>query len=105
MKDGVRLRIPKHKANASLGYDICKNSFVSLNYQFVGSRTDINFSTYANEARSSYSLVDLYFSHKLIKNKLKLFANVTNVFNEDYFEILGYTTRGRNVSLGLNLNL
>ena len=105
VKDGVRLRVPKHKANASLGYEICENSFVSLNYQFVGSRTDTDFSTFMNEDLSSYSLVDLYVSHKLINNKLKLFASVTNLLNEDYFEILGYTTKGRNVSLGLNLNL
>jgi vitamin B12 transporter len=105
VKDGVRLRVPKHKANASLGYDICENSFVSLNYQFVGSRTDTDFSTFMNEDLSSYTLVDLYVSHKLINNKLKLFASVTNLLNEDYFEILGYTTKGRNVSLGLNLNL
>ncbi|SHI29000.1 TonB-dependent receptor plug domain-containing protein [Algibacter luteus] len=105
VKDGVRLRIPKHKANASLGYNFSKKSFASLNYQFVGSRTDLNFSTFVNEDLSSYSLVDLYFSHKLIHNKLKLFATVTNLLNEDYFEILGYTTKGRNVSLGLNLNL
>ena len=105
LKDGVRLRIPKHKANASLGYDFSKTTYASLNYQFVGSRTDTNFSTFSNEELSSYSLIDLYFSHKLINNKLKLFANVTNVLNEDYFEILGYTTRGRNISLGLNLNL
>lgn len=105
LKDGVRLRVPKHKANASLGYDFSKSTFASLNYQFVGSRTDTNFSTFLNEELSSYSLIDLYFSHKLINNKLKLFANLTNLLNEDYFEILGYTTKGRNVSLGLNLNL
>lgn len=105
VKDGVRLRIPKHKANASLGYDICENTFASLNYQYVGSRTDTNFSTFTNEDLSAYSLVDLYFSYKIINNKLKLFANVTNLLNEDYLEILGYTSRGRNVSLGLNLNL
>ena len=105
LKDGVRLRVPKHKANASLGYDFCKTTYASLNYQFVGSRTDTNFSTFTNEELNSYSLVDLYFSHKLINNKVKLFANVSNLLNEDYFEILGYTTKGRNVSLGLNLNL
>lgn len=105
LKDGVRLRVPKHKANASLGYDFSKTSYVSLNHQFVGSRTDTDFSTFLNEELSSYSLINLYFSHKLIKNRLTLFANATNLLNEDYFEILGYTTRGRNISLGLNLNL
>ena len=105
VKDGERLRVPNYKANASLGYDFSKTTYASLNYQFVGSRTDTNFSTFLNQELSSYSLIDLYFSHKIIKNKLTLFANVTNVLNEDYFEILGYTTKGRNVSLGLNLKL
>lgn len=105
LKDGIRLRIPKHKANASVGYNFHKNTFASINYQYVGSRTDTNFSTYTNEELESFSLIDLYFSQKLIKNKVTLFASVTNIFNEDYFEILGYTTKGRNVNLGLNINL
>ncbi|ULC58857.1 TonB-dependent receptor [Flaviramulus sp. BrNp1-15] len=105
LKDGVRLRVPKHKANSSLGYNFCENTFASINYQFVGSRTDTDFSTFQNVELDSFSLIDLYFSQKLVNNKVKLFASVTNLFNEDYFEILGYTTKGRNVSLGLNLSL
>tara|TARA_R110002049_G_scaffold176559_1_gene343747 strand:- start:252 stop:2123 length:1872 start_codon:yes stop_codon:yes gene_type:complete len=105
LKDGVRLRVPKHKANASLGYSFSNNTYASLNYQFVGSRTDLDFATFENVELESFSLIDLYFSHKLIKNKLKLFTSITNVFNEDYFEILGYTTKGRNINLGLNINL
>ncbi|MGC1205382.1 MAG: TonB-dependent receptor [Flavobacteriaceae bacterium] len=105
VKDGLRLRVPKHKANASLGYSFSKNTFASLNYQFVGSRTDLDFSIFENVDLSSFSLIDLYFSHKIIKNKVKLFTSITNIFNEDYFEILGYTTKGRNVNLGLNITL
>lgn len=105
LKEGIRLRVPKHKANASLGYSFSNTAFASLNYQYVGSRTDLDFLTFENVELDSFSLIDLYFSHKLKKDKIKLFATVTNIFNEDYFEILGYTTKGRNVSLGLNLNL
>jgi vitamin B12 transporter len=105
LKDGVRLRVPKHKANASLGYNFCEQTYASLNYQFVGSRTDLDFSTFKNADLDSFSLIDVYFSQKLINNKVKLFASVTNILNEDYFEILGYTTKGRNVNLGLNINL
>ena len=105
LKEGTRLRLPKHKANASLGYNISKNTFASVNYQFTSSRMDTNFSTYLNEDLKAFSLVDLYFSQKLIENKLKLFASITNLFNEDYLEIVGYTTKGRNVSLGLNITL
>ncbi|MCF7561391.1 TonB-dependent receptor [Sabulilitoribacter multivorans] len=105
LKDGVRLRVPKHKVNTSIGYSFSENTFASFNYQFVGSRTDLDLSTFQNVELESFSLFDLYFSQKLIKNKVKLFTSITNVFNEDYFEILGYTTKGRNVNIGLNISL
>jgi len=103
--DGVRLRIPKHRANASLGYDVSSSTFIAFDGQYVGKRSDLNFATFTNEELEAYTLVNLYFSHKLLDNKLKLFASINNIFNEDYLEILGYTTQGRNVSLGLNLKL
>lgn len=103
--DGTRLRLPKHKVNAGLGYNFSSNTYASLNYQVVGSRMDTDFSTYQNVGLDTFSLVDLYFSHKLLQNKLKLFVGVTNLLNEDYIEVMGYTTKGRNVNLGLNINL
>lgn len=105
LKDGVRLRVPKHKANAGLGYSFNEKTFASINYQYVGTRTDTDFGTFSNVDLDPFSLIDVYFSQKLVKNKVKLFVNVTNIFNEDYFEILDYTTRGRNVNLGLNITL
>ncbi|MBD0832280.1 TonB-dependent receptor plug domain-containing protein [Aestuariibaculum sediminum] len=105
LKEGTRLRLPKHKINAGIGYNFSENSFASLNYQFVGSRVDTDFSTYQNVDLDSFSLIDLYFSHTLLENRLKVFAGVTNLFNEDYTEVIGYTTKGRNVNLGLNINL
>ena len=104
LQDGLRLRLPKHKVNANFGYNFSERTYASLTYQFIGDRTDTDFSTYENVELKSFSLIDLYFSQKLINNKVKLFATVTNLFNEDYSEIIGYTTKGRNVSLGLNLN-
>ena len=105
LKEGTRLRLPKHKANAGLGYHVSENSYASINYQFTSSRTDTDFSTFQNVELPAFSLLDLYFSQKLINNKLKLFAGVTNFFNEDYTEVIGYTTKGRNVNLGLNVTL
>jgi len=104
LQDGFRLRLPKHKVNANFGYNFSEKTYGSLTYQFVGNRLDTDFATYQNESLKSFSLIDLYFSQKLIENKLKLFVTATNLFNEDYTEIIGYTTKGRNVSLGFNLN-
>ena len=104
LKDGTRIRLPKHRANASLGYDFSPRTFASLDVQYVGEREDTDFATFTNVGLEAYSLVNLYFSHKLLENnKFKVFASVNNLFNEDYFEILGYTTLGRNASIGFNL--
>src|SRR5690606_8462300 len=104
IQEGLRLRLPKHRVNANVGYNFSESTYASLTYQFVGDRTDTDFSTYQNIELKSFSLIDLYFSQKLINDTVKLFATVNNLFNEDYSEIIGYTTKGRNVSLGLNLN-
>ncbi|WP_340198960.1 TonB-dependent receptor plug domain-containing protein [Ascidiimonas sp. W6] len=101
----VALRIPKHKANLLVGYELSKRSFASLNFQHTGSRTDTDFSTFENLELDSFSLLDLYFSHQILNDKMKVFANVANIFNEDYLEVIGFSTRGRNIRLGFSLNL
>ncbi|TVZ59332.1 vitamin B12 transporter [Flavobacteriaceae bacterium MAR_2010_105] len=109
VEEDLNLRIPQLKANARLDYQVCDRTFLSLAYQFNDNRTDsvFNSSTFTNDevTLASYSLLDFYVSHTLMDNKLKLFANVNNIFNEDYQELFGYSTRGRNVSLGFNLSL
>ncbi|WP_299114432.1 TonB-dependent siderophore receptor [uncultured Winogradskyella sp.] len=106
LKEGTRIRLPKHRANASIGYDFSPRTFASIDAQYVGERQDTDFSTFTNVDLEAYSLINLYFSHKLLENnKLKVFATVNNLFNEDYSEIIGFTTLGRNISLGFNLKL
>ena len=105
LKEGNRVRLPKHRANATLGYDVAKNTLVSLNAQYVGKRTDTDFSIFEDVELDAFSLVDVYISHRFKCEKVKVFANITNLFNEDYQEIIGYSTRGRNYSLGVNITL
>ena len=50
----------------------------------------------------AYSLVDLYGNYSIIKNKVSVFAQISNIFDADYVETLGYTTKGRNYKIGLN---
>jgi len=104
-KEQVAIRIPKHKANASFGYNFSNTTFASINYQYTGSRIDTDFATFTNLELDSFSILDVYFSHQLIENKLKVFANINNLFDEDFTEIIGFTTRGRNVRIGFLLNL
>jgi len=32
-----------------------------------------------------------------------LFGSITNIFNEDYEEVFGFTTKGNNLRLGVDL--
>lgn len=99
------IRIPKHKVNAVLSATLAEGTFASLGYQYTGDRLDTDFGTYSDVALEPYSLVDLSLSHQLLHQKLTLFFNVNNLLNEDYVEVIGYTTRGRNMSVGMHLNL
>lgn len=107
--EDLNLRIPEIKVNAWLDYQFCPTTYVRLSYQYNDDRKDsfFNNSTFENEevTLENYSLLDFYLSHELLSNKLKLFVGMTNIFNEDYAELYGYTTKGRNVYLGFNLNL
>lgn len=105
LKTGNRVRLPKHRANADLSYDLCTSTSLLLNYQYVGSRLDTDFSTFQNVNLDAYSLLDFSISHKTLNNKLKLFAGVTNILDTQYEEIIGFSNRGRNYNFGLTLNL
>lgn len=101
------IRLPKHKVNAFANYNFSDRTNASLNYTMVGNRSDSDFATFpaTNVNLHAYTLLDLYISHTFINNKLTVFANASNLLNEEYTEILGFTTKGANVRLGLNLTL
>lgn len=99
------IRIPKHKANVSLWYQFCETTNASLSYAYTGERFDTDFVTYSDIALEPFSLLNFSVRHELIPNKLNVFLNADNLLNEDYTEIIGYTTRGRNFRVGLGLSL
>ena len=93
------LRVPKNKMNAAVGYSFPNNAYVSLSYQYNSDRIDLSEVTLDN-----FSLVDLYIS-KEIGNKINFFFSINNLLNEEYLEISDYTTKGRNMRLGMRLKL
>ncbi|MDX1702289.1 MAG: TonB-dependent receptor, partial [Melioribacteraceae bacterium] len=103
------LRIPEIKVNASINYQISDKSLLRLDYQYNDERNDLVFnnSTFMNDTiiLDSYSLLDLYFSTKVKHDKILLFANITNLLNEEFQELFGFSTKGRNINIGFNLTL
>ena len=97
--------IPKHKGNVDLSYKFKRGTF-GMQYQFVDKRKDSFYhSTYYAIYEGylpAYKLVNTNISYELLPNRLQVFGAVTNIFNEDFQEVIGYNTRGRNFKLGLN---
>jgi vitamin B12 transporter len=99
------IRIPKHRVDATAGYNISAKSFLSLTYSFIGKRLDTDFNTSDDEVLDPFSTFGIYLSHEVMSNKLKFFLNLENVLNTNFTEVIGFTTRGRNLRLGLSLKL
>lgn len=100
------LRIPEHKVNATVQFQPNVKTNFSLSYQYNTEREDRFFSmeTFQQESVTldAFGLLDFYVSHQVMEN-LRLFATVSNVFDEKYDELYRYSTRGRNVRLGFQL--
>ena len=95
--------IPKHKITALIETNSIKNTYLSLRFKNISKRTYFDqWVTGDNINLKAYSLVDLFASHNLIKDRLLLVVQANNIFNESYVETIGYTTKGRNFKLGLN---
>ncbi|MBO6879612.1 TonB-dependent receptor plug domain-containing protein [Winogradskyella sp.] len=109
LDEDLSLRIPEIKVNTRLDYALSELTQISLSYQYNDEREDLVFNneTFENDSVTldSYGLLDFYISHKIINNKMTVFANLTNIFNEDYQELFGFTTKGRGFNLGFNLML
>ncbi len=99
------IRIPKHSVNAALSYNFSTRTYTSLTYSYTGKRLDTDFNTFDDEVLDPFSTFGFYISQEVMANKLKFFLNIENVFNTNFTEVIGFTTRGRNLRLGLTLKL
>jgi vitamin B12 transporter len=99
--------IPKHKANVSVAIDVTKRIHWNAQYQYVEARNDAyydeNIWATVNTVLDTYQLVNSNILFDVLPNRLTVFGAVTNIFDEEFAENIGYSTRGRNFKLGLNL--
>ena len=99
-EEGEGLRIPKHKVNNSFRQQLNSNTQLLTSIQFVGDRDDEVGQDLV--VLSSYWLLDFRISHQLSQPGVSLFGSIENVFDANYEEVSGYTTRGRNLSVGVS---
>ena len=107
--DAINRLVPKHKINAAIHFEASSRVMISTNFQYLDKRNDAFFDGNTFEAATTslaaYRLVDFILRYQVIKNRMNIFANATNIFNENYIENIGYSTRGRNFKVGLSINL
>ena len=98
------VRRPKHTANVGLAYQITEKWGSNVNVSYVGNRIDSYFdeATYVSSRvkMPSYTLVNLGVNYQLSQN-LTVYANLNNLFDKKYENIISYGQDGRNVYVGL----
>ena len=99
--------IPTHKFITNVEYYPTENSFVALTFKNVGDRfaryyDNSTFST-VETTLQKYNLLDFNTNYKLLEGTITLLGSVTNLLNENYDDILGFSTRGRNYKIGVRL--
>jgi vitamin B12 transporter len=98
--ENLLLKIPQNKFFIKADYSLFPQTFTSLSYRFVDKTKD-----FGNVDLASYSLFDFFINHSLLENKVTFYGSITNILNENFQEIAGFTTRGRNYNVGLRIKL
>ena len=103
------VRRPKHSFGANVSYQVTPRFVVSSHAGYFGKRDDLfyNATTFSNDAvqLDGYLLWDAYMEYAMAKKKLKIFAQVNNILDKDYYEVYGFTTLGTNFTAGFRFNL
>ncbi|AWW29028.1 TonB-dependent receptor [Echinicola strongylocentroti] len=93
-------RVPKSKWGLVFNASPAEDTQVTLKYNFTSQRTVYDYGVGGAFDLDSYGLVDLFVQQAVLDNKLNIYGGVNNLLDEDFTAIYGYTTRGRNFSIG-----
>lgn len=104
-KDATMLRQPKQRVNSYIEVLPFAKTRINLSHQFVSKRTDAYYdsATFSNENvdLESFNLFNLNINQNIIKN-IDAYVNIGNLFNTSYVDVIGFNTKGRNYTVGVN---
>ncbi|MCG2792435.1 MAG: TonB-dependent receptor [Weeksellaceae bacterium] len=104
-EEATMLRQPQQRINSYVELKPFQSTHLYLRHQYVGSRTD---AYYDSSTFSTVKVTDQYFHlfnlniSQKITEKIETFANVGNLFNTSYVDIIGYKTKPRNYTAGVS---
>ncbi len=98
-----QFRRPKHSVNLFAGYQLTEKFFMSLHARFAGKRFEPRFMASPVEV-DAYQVFDLYGEYKF-NQKFRVFLDLKNIFDKEYIDISGFTTRPMNLMAGAAIRL
>jgi vitamin B12 transporter len=97
------LRRPKNNFNATIGYQFCKDVFVSVTGKSVSSRYDVGGYQKDDVLLNSYFIMSAYGEYKYSAN-VKFFANLQNFTNKKFTDLRGYNAMPFLINGGVTFN-
>jgi vitamin B12 transporter len=98
-----QFRRPKHSLNLFAGYQFTPKFFASIHSRFAGKRFEPRFMASPVEV-DAYTVFDVYGEYRFSK-KLRAFLDLKNIFDKNYIDISGFTTRPINFMVGVAVRL
>ena len=90
--------LAKNTTQTKLQYNLNDKLQIHLNFNTKGKRLALDSVTFLED----YQLLDIRFQKTIPRFRLNINASITNLFNTNYIQIEGYSSRGRNFLVGLN---
>jgi vitamin B12 transporter len=100
-------RRPKNIINTIFSYQATKKLFAGVSFRWVDKAMDqfYNSSTFETELKElkSYHNLDVYAAYQA-HSSVKIFVDLRNITNQQYFEVYGYSSRKFNFMTGAIVN-
>jgi vitamin B12 transporter len=96
-------RVPVHAISSSIHYTVNKNWVVGTLVKYVGERQEPVYNA-APKPLTSYVTIDLSGQYHF-NQQIRAFADLRNITNAAYFDVLGYNNRRFNFTVGLAVRL
>jgi len=99
------IRRPKNSFSLTVEGNLARKLYISAQLQAFGKNKDVYFDPVTFEQKNitldNYILISFYTEYQFLKGRLKLFADLRNITDENYREIYGYSTPGFNAYAGI----
>jgi vitamin B12 transporter len=97
------IRRPSFLASVTATWDITDDLSFTANLDHTGAQLDTDFATFSNVELDAYTLVGANIRYNM-SDIISVYVRGTNLFDEDYQDVIGFSTAGRGVFAGLTAN-